>query len=37
MENAQRVGFVLGGSVGAGHGVCLTSGSARLVIESFSH
>jgi hypothetical protein len=37
MENAQRVGFVLGGSVGAGHGVCLTSGSAKLIIESFSH
>jgi hypothetical protein len=37
MENAQKVGFVLGGSVGAGHGVCLKSGSAKLTIESFSH
>jgi hypothetical protein len=37
MREAARVGFVLGGSVGAGHGVCLASGTAKFIIEGFSH
>jgi hypothetical protein len=32
----RRVGFVLGGSVGAGHGICTTVGQALFTINSFS-
>jgi len=31
----QRVGFTLGGSSGAGHGVCVKNGSAKFVIDKF--
>lgn len=35
LQNASRVGFVLGGSVGAGHGVCTQTGSIRFTVKSF--
>lgn len=36
MANAGRVGFVLGGGNGAGHGVYAVGGAARIVITKFT-
>jgi len=35
-RRVARVGFTFGGAGNAGHGVCLTSGTAKFVIESFT-
>lgn len=35
LENTGRVGFVLGGGDGLGHGVYATGGAARIVVTSF--
>lgn len=32
----RRIGFVFGGSVGAGHGVCTTSGTATFTLVDFN-
>ena len=34
-NDAERVGFVFGGG-NVGHGVCLTSGSAKFIVKSFT-
>jgi hypothetical protein len=35
-RNPEVVGFTFGGSLTAGHGVCITEGSARFILKAFS-